>query len=362
MKRTRQIILLGLVIVMLIPSMVMAQGPSDIGQSPYKLEIERLVEEGILNGYPDGTFRPEGNIKRGEFAKVLALALKLEEDPSTSSKFQDVKGLWHEGYIGAIVKEGLMIGRSEDSFDPENNISREELAVVLVRAFDLDGLLDRIENIENKIDDLDQVSDWARPSVILVNNIGLMELRKTEEGNMFLPKDLGDRQEVAKLTYELLLNMEAYEGAIEELKASIEELEVVDKDKTDKTKPSEDSKDLNGPGEEGKDLEKPEGNKRPSQADIVAKYHAQLSSLQASVESQLNSLIDSAWDEAEDRPIGEVYNEYKAIAQNLEASTDSTVSSIISSMVSELEAYGYDGSDAAADLYSQYESAKSAYY
>ena len=100
--------------------------------------IENLVARGILAGYTDGTFKPSNTITRAEIAKMVAVAKGL--GTATGSSFSDTSGHWAVGYIEAIKTAGYINGYPDGTFRPNNNISRAEIAkiVVLAAGFTID--------------------------------------------------------------------------------------------------------------------------------------------------------------------------------------------------------------------------------
>jgi len=93
--------------------------------------ILRLTEAGIITGYPDGTFRPESTITRAEFSAILCRALNLS--PQGSSSFSDTQGHWAEGYIQALSEKGYINGYPDGSFKPDDQIKRAEIAAIIMR-------------------------------------------------------------------------------------------------------------------------------------------------------------------------------------------------------------------------------------
>lgn len=100
--------------------------------------VQTLNNEGLVTGYPDGTFRPANSITRAETAAIIAreLNLKATADPN----FTDVNKT-HYAYsdIAAAAEKGIFIGREEGKFVPEGKLSRAEMAVILERAYELSG-------------------------------------------------------------------------------------------------------------------------------------------------------------------------------------------------------------------------------
>ncbi|MGN7479173.1 S-layer homology domain-containing protein [Solibacillus silvestris] len=99
--------------------------------------IQLLVERGVISGYEDGTFRPNAALTRGQAAKILASVLNLDTS-STNEKFKDVTS--KSGYIGAInalADAGIINGYEDGTFKPNAPLTRGQMAKILVNAFNL---------------------------------------------------------------------------------------------------------------------------------------------------------------------------------------------------------------------------------
>ncbi|MFD1953929.1 S-layer homology domain-containing protein [Paenibacillus thailandensis] len=194
---------------------------SDIDSSYAKQEITALVNEGIISGFEDGTFKPAESMTRAQLAKVIVLAMGLEEDAETANIFTDVKeGVWYAGYVGALVKSGITQGTSATTFSPGNTVTREELAVFFIRAFGLSDMANSLTT-GSGLTDFGQVSSWAKASVSLASGIGFIKGIEVADGSFkFNPKGKADRQGLARLTYEFFFNKSAYLDEAETLAAS----------------------------------------------------------------------------------------------------------------------------------------------
>lgn len=106
---------------------------SDIQTHWANRDIRRLIGLMAVNGYPDGTFRPESSITRAEFATILARAMGWQEN-SAAAGFSDKIPEWAKGYIGAAVEKGVIRGYEDNTFRASQLISRAEMAVMAVRA------------------------------------------------------------------------------------------------------------------------------------------------------------------------------------------------------------------------------------
>jgi len=106
-------------------------------------EVTRLAELGIVSGVGDGSFRPEGPLTRAAFVKMVVLAAGLAPAPGGSGGFTDTSGHWvaDQGYIGAAAAAGVVRPPEfpDGRFEPDRSITREEMAVMVVRAMGLEG-------------------------------------------------------------------------------------------------------------------------------------------------------------------------------------------------------------------------------
>ncbi|TNJ67133.1 c-type cytochrome [Paenibacillus hemerocallicola] len=106
----------------------------DIAKSKYKTHIVTAIEYGIVDGYPDSSFRPDKPISRAEIAAIVTRSEVLDTGDSASVSFRDVTvDHWAGGVIRAAVKAGLFNGYEDGTFRPDHSISRAEAAAVLNR-------------------------------------------------------------------------------------------------------------------------------------------------------------------------------------------------------------------------------------
>lgn len=168
--------------------------PSDLAGHWAESNVKYVYDNALMNGYSDGTFKPDASITRAEFSAVMARFLKLDDKASAAEKFGDVKGHWAIGYIGALADKGIVGGVTENSFAPDDNITREQMAVILSRAFDLK------ETSPEVFADNGEISDWARDYVYACRKAGYMN---GDAVNNFSPLNNASRAEVATVIYRL---------------------------------------------------------------------------------------------------------------------------------------------------------------
>lgn len=115
----------------------------DLGGHWARPIVTALVARGQVRGFPDGTFRPEAPVTRAEFTKLLVLATGtgagLPPAQPSFSRFRDVRGHWAQGYVEAAAESGLVMGYPDGLFRPDGRITRQEAIVMAVRALGLEA-------------------------------------------------------------------------------------------------------------------------------------------------------------------------------------------------------------------------------
>jgi hypothetical protein len=98
-------------------------------------EVAIAVAAGYINGYPDGRMKPNAPISREEAASILMKIKNLQAEESMVEMFSDHQRLqWSRGAVGAVVKANIMIGYPDGSFKPVNQIKRGEAVMAMDRA------------------------------------------------------------------------------------------------------------------------------------------------------------------------------------------------------------------------------------
>ncbi len=120
--------------------------------------INELVNLGVVSGYPDGTFRPDNNITRAEFAAILIKAFQLQAHSGTV--FADTSGHWAQDSIAAAAYYGIVSGYDANTFGPDDPITREQMAVMIVKAAQLSPLAFQLTFTDNN-----SISEWAKEAM-----------------------------------------------------------------------------------------------------------------------------------------------------------------------------------------------------
>lgn len=143
---------------------------SDTGSvSSWALEaVERATQKGFIAG-SGGSFNPKSHITRVEFIKVMVSVLGIDINDDKVVDFTDVEDdKWFYQYVNAAYKAGIIKG-SNGEFNPNETITREQMAAIIVRALGIEPI-----KSGTAINDLDKVSDWAKSDVETAVALGLI--------------------------------------------------------------------------------------------------------------------------------------------------------------------------------------------
>ena len=134
-----------------------------------ELSIRDFINNGYINGYDDKTFRPNNSITRAEFIKIFNKYFEL--DNKSGKTFNDTSTHWAKDEIDIAVTHGVINGYPDKTFRPNEPITREEAAKVISNYKKIeDNNLDKL----NKYKDATNVSNWAADSVEGVLEQGYM--------------------------------------------------------------------------------------------------------------------------------------------------------------------------------------------
>nr|WP_244374830.1 S-layer homology domain-containing protein [Anoxybacillus flavithermus] len=153
---------------------------TDVAGSVHADDIATLVAKGYIKGYADGTFKPNKSLTRGEAAIIFSRILKDAGVTQKGAGFPDVPAEKAElaEAVAIVQAAGIMTGDEKGNFNPNANITREQMAKVVVEAFKLT----KPAGHTTKVTDLDKAGAWAR------DYIQTLEANGVTKNTEFMPK------------------------------------------------------------------------------------------------------------------------------------------------------------------------------
>lgn len=140
---------------------------TDISGHWAEKNVKELVALGAVSGYTDGTFKPDNKITRSEFTVILVKAFELE--PKSGKVFADTAGHWAKDSIAAAASYGIVNGYDENTFGPDDTITREQMAAMIVNAAKLTPVPGDLSFADGHT-----ISDWARESMAAAVQNGII--------------------------------------------------------------------------------------------------------------------------------------------------------------------------------------------
>ncbi len=173
---------------------------TDLGSVSWAVEaINSLAERGIVSGVSATEFNPEANVTREQFVKMFVLALGIDTENS-SSDFTDLAAShWSYSYVSGAVSAGIVNGIGGGSFGVGQNITREDMAVMLYRAASISRIA-LTEKTSVSFGDESSIADYAKAAVETMAKAGIIN----GSDGLFMPKANATRAQAAKMIYEIL--------------------------------------------------------------------------------------------------------------------------------------------------------------
>lgn len=209
MKKNFTALLTVLLLFVFVPKSLAAD---DIKGHWAEKELRALVQQEIMTGYPDGSYQPDKAITRAEFAKLIMQTLSRipnENDTPIVSEVPVLTDLndpeaWYYADVEAAVEQGIITGFEDGTFKPQEKITREQMASMIMRAiqaWNIDS-----EPATLKFKDTNTIQKWALDHV---QRIVYLEIMNGMDGNIFAPAQSSTRAQVAAVLVrmqDLLLN------------------------------------------------------------------------------------------------------------------------------------------------------------
>ncbi len=162
-----------------------------------KKAVYALYEKGIVSGRSENTFDPNTNITRAEFVKLIVL-IKNNFKAGTSQIFTDVnENDWYFDYVNNAYIGGIATGYADGSFCPENNITRQDMAVLIYRYLNSPAASRNL----SEFSDGEAVSDYAKDAVSYLSDSGIV--KGMGDGN-FAPLSNATRAQAAQIIYNII--------------------------------------------------------------------------------------------------------------------------------------------------------------
>lgn len=177
----------------------------DISGHSAEAAIEALASRGIINGMTDELFAPDDTMTRAQFAAIVVRALGLET-VSDGKYFEDVSSQkWYYSFVLTAGTYGIIEGRSDTQFCPEDTITRQEAAIMVSRAAALCGMdtamsKAAVRDTLAQFGDYKSVSDWAASALAFCYDENILD----QSDLNIQPKNNILRGEIAQMLYNML--------------------------------------------------------------------------------------------------------------------------------------------------------------
>lgn len=173
---------------------------SDIDNSWAKDYIEVMASKGVINGVGNGLYKPTDTLTKAQFITLVVKGMNFER-AYYSGIFEDCKEAhWYTSYIETAYKNGL-IYLNTDVFNPNYHITREDMAVISVKAYE--KITNNQVNIESTKDFVD-AKDISKQSKMYIDKAVSIGILDGMPDGTFRPKDTLTREQAAKIVYKLI--------------------------------------------------------------------------------------------------------------------------------------------------------------
>ena len=167
----------------------------DVSESHWAYDyINQLRWDNIVSGDEKGNFNPDNNITRAEAVKILCSAFSIEPSANGAQAFTDVTpDKWYYGYVNSAYMKKLVNGTTETEFSPDNQITRQELSVLIYRFMNNNGY-GFGEAGEIDLSDADLISEYAKEAASALYNEKIIS---GTDDSRFAPFDKATRAQTA---------------------------------------------------------------------------------------------------------------------------------------------------------------------
>lgn len=203
---------IGLILcAVLLPNIASAAAYSDIAGHLDEKYVVGYSDLGLVNGYPDGTFRPDVTLTRAE-ATVLFGKLNLPAINGKQTDFRDIaKTDWFYNSVDAAVKSGLVSGYEDHTFQPQKTITRFEAIFMVSKLVKSE----KQNTVQLPYGDRDNIPSWVNSAVRNLYAAGVID---TYSGNRIAGNTPVTRSEMVKMLYKVL---ESYQFQLTDLSQAV---------------------------------------------------------------------------------------------------------------------------------------------
>ncbi|SEN14527.1 S-layer homology domain-containing protein [Paenibacillus sp. OV219] len=143
---------------------------SDIEGNWAETKIKSWIEKGLINGYSDGSFKPDKSISRGELMALINRAFGFTQ--VSDIQFKDLKNKdWKYEVVQKAVNAGYIHGYADSTIRFDRTITREETAVIVAKLLKLDNKADGTSVFFDK----DQIAEWSKGAVGAIASLSLLQ-------------------------------------------------------------------------------------------------------------------------------------------------------------------------------------------
>lgn len=169
----------------------------------YNKAVGFVAARGVTQGVGGGNFAPDYNVTRADFLIMIMRAYNIEMDEIITDNFMDAGDKYYTPYLGTAKRMGLVLGVGDNKYAPEDNITRQDMFVILYRALEKLNELPASTDI-GSIDsykDKDEIADYAIEAMRLFVETGIV----SGDGNRnLIPRETSTRAQAAQVLYNLL--------------------------------------------------------------------------------------------------------------------------------------------------------------
>lgn len=157
----------------------------------------------IIQGYANGTFKPDGLINRAEIMKIIVEKQVGLPGANYNNCFKDVKEEWFAPYICFAKEQGWVSGYADGNFMPGQSVNRAEAIKIMLNIYYGKGWQPSVGNYKNEYTDVDSV-EWYYPYFAFAAGKGVLDLQHVL-GDLYFPGANMTRKEVAQMLYNLMM-------------------------------------------------------------------------------------------------------------------------------------------------------------